>query len=107
MLFGIKALRKIALDKEKRIARILQTFMPDKGCILAFQKNAYEGLRDAEAPVYSITQAREGRLTGSCKFNSGICVIGCPPTRYLNSEWYQILLVKIKKSALQYLKNVR
>lgn len=96
---------KIALFEEKRLARLLHTFMPDKGYILAFQKNAYEGLRGAEDPVYAIAKAKEGRLTGHCKFNTAIRVIGCPPTRLLYSKQYQILLSRFKDSALQYVKS--
>jgi hypothetical protein len=97
-LFGSQALRRIALTEEKRLARILERFLPNKGYILAFQKDAYEGLRSADDPPYSLTQAKEGRLTGHCKFNTAVRVIGCPPTRLINSNQAKNLLLNIRNS---------
>ena len=94
-------LREIALLEQERIALALQAFMPGRGSILAFQKNAYAGLRDAKDPVYAITKAKEGQLTGHCKFNASIRLIGCPPTRILHSTAYQELLARFKVVALQ------
>ena len=100
-LLGSKALREIALAEQERIALMLQSFMPGRGSIVAFQKNAYERLRGVEDPVYAIAKAKEGQLTGHCKFNTSIRLIGCPPTRMLYSTAYQELLARFKAVALQ------
>ena len=97
-LFGSQALRKIARTEEKRISGILETFMPDKGYILALQKDAYEGIRSADAPVYSLALAKGERLTGHCKFNPEIRVVGFPPTRLMNGKQVKNLLKSIRDS---------
>ncbi|MDF1513857.1 MAG: hypothetical protein P1S60_08620 [Anaerolineae bacterium] len=101
-LLGSAAMRKLARLEEVRLAELMHSFIPVRGCIFTFQKDAYEGLRAPGDPPYSINLAKTGQLSGRCKFNPGIRLFGCPPTRLMNGKAYQALLMEFKDSALQY-----
>ena len=83
-LFGSKALRAVSLEEGKRIASILRSFMAEGGGIIAFQKDAYEGVRSSDTPPYSIELAKTGQLYGKCKHAPRILLVGAPPTRFLH-----------------------
>lgn len=97
-LFGLKALRRIAHYEKKRLRHLLQKFMVnEKGTVLTFQKDAYEGLKGKNTPPYKIEDAKEGSLIGSIDINlsRSNLLIGCPPTRYAHSKNFQNILRNI------------
>jgi len=80
-LIGAKAMRKLEDAEKNRITEISDNFLNDKGAVLTFQKNAWEALRSAGDPEYTISKAKSGRLKGSLNDRPGITLIGLPPTR--------------------------
>jgi hypothetical protein len=84
-LMGSPALARIAEFERERIAGIARSFLHPQGGIIAFQRDAYEGVRDPSAPPYALAAALDGTLRGGCAFAPAVRVIGMAPTRYLHS----------------------
>jgi hypothetical protein len=84
-LMGSPALARIEELERERIAGIARTFLHPQGGIIAFQRDAYEGVRDCSAPPYALAAALDGKLSGGCAFAPAVRVIGMAPTRYLHS----------------------
>jgi len=91
-LFGEKALRIIEREEQKRIKRIISSFLPKKGRIITFQKDAYNGVKEINSPAYSLNLALEGKLKSRCRFNKKVEVIGVPPTRFLQGQKAKLVL---------------
>lgn len=84
-LYGTRAFATIADAERARIAEIVRTFFPSGGTILAFQKDAYEGVRAADTAPYTMAATFTGALHGpSCW--PGVDVIAVPPTRMLQGR---------------------
>lgn len=96
-LFGTKALRTIALQEKNRIDNLISKFMGSTGGIIAFQKDAYNGVRSHDSPEYSLDLAMQGKLRGKYKGGQDILLAGAPPTR--TALWKQ------GKEALRAYKN--
>lgn len=96
-LFGQRALCAIAVEEQRRIEGIIRNFIKVEGSVIAFQRDAYEGVRAPDAPAYSLDLALRGELYGSCKYNTKIRLIGAPPTRYLHSGKARNVLTQFKK----------
>ena len=69
--------------ERKRIIRYARKFLEPGGVAVAFQKNAWEGLRSEGAPPYSIDLAMKGELIGSLSGMSDVPLFGVPPTRLI------------------------
>lgn len=80
-LIGIKALRRLEAEEAVRVRRSAQQFLGEKGRAVVFQKNAWNALRSAADPEYSIEMAKTGTLKGSMNSVAGIELLGVPPTR--------------------------
>lgn len=80
-LFRAKALREIAAYEQERVQDLVSRFMPSGGGILAFQKDAYEGVRSLDTPPYSIDGANRGALVGRYRGDQTIRLACAPPTR--------------------------
>jgi len=93
-LLGQKALDIIAVEEEKRIARILAIFMNHAGGIISFQRDAYNKLISQDSLSYSLSLALQGSLIGRCKRDSRIPLVGAPPTRFLHGKSCQEALKK-------------
>jgi len=85
-LFGRKAIRLIENEEQKRIRRIVENFMPDGGVIIAFQKDAYNGVVTKEASGYSLRGALAGELEAKSGLHPKVKVFGVPPTRFLQGR---------------------
>jgi hypothetical protein len=86
-LFGKRVLELIALEEQKRIAIIANEFLSrEKGIIVAFQRDAYEGIRSEDSLEYILERAKDFRLVGQYRKDPGLTVIGVPPTRFLSSR---------------------
>ena len=95
-LFGLKALRRIAAEEDRRIAQLVQGFMPSGGNIMTFQKDAYEGLRSDGSPRYAMKRALQGELLGRYRGDERVLLAGAPPTRAMHwakcrsaIQWYR------------------
>lgn len=84
-LMGTPALASIEEFERGRIGDIARSFLHPQGGIIAFQRDAYEGVRDSSAPPYALEAALEGDLRGGCAFSPSVRVFGMAPTRVLNS----------------------
>jgi len=86
-LFGTAAMKKIECFELSRISMQVSRFMAHGGILLAFQKDAFNGLRDqASVPAYSYAHLAQGILAGRSRFGSDCPLIGAPPTRMAHSK---------------------
>lgn len=80
-LIGVKALRKLEQDESTRVLKLAEKFINPKGAVIAFQKNAWNGLRSEKDPEYGIEAARAGSLKGTLKGRNDLALFCVPPTR--------------------------
>ena len=80
-LIGVKALRKLEQEESTRVLKLAEKFINSKGAVIAFQKNAWNGLRSEKDPEYSIEAARAGSLKGTLKGRNDLALFCVPPTR--------------------------
>jgi len=80
-LVGSKAMQQLEKEEQKRVLECAQKFFTPKGVAVAFQKNAWNGLKSDKDISYSIDDARNGKLKGTLKNAPNIPLIGVPPTR--------------------------
>ncbi len=80
-LMGAKALRRLEVEESRRIIECAKKFLSPDGVAVAFQKNAWNGLKSDSDISYSIEDAQKGILIGSLKGWSNIPLLGVPPTR--------------------------
>jgi len=95
-LFGARALRAIEIEEQRRIQGILREFVPTGAAVMAFQRDAYEGLRSKDTPAYALGSAKAGKLYGKCKYGADVLLVGAPPTRYLHSGKMQSVLAQLR-----------
>ena len=79
-LFGRRAFQRLELEEANRVIDIAKGFIKKKGAVVAFQKNAWNALRNDADPAYGIEEARSCRLRGNLK-GTKIPLFGVPPTR--------------------------
>lgn len=82
-LFGANAFKIIEMEEQARIKSILLNFIQNRGGVIAFQKDAYNAVRGKNSPPYNLKYSLISPLSGSCKFNNAIPLLGVPPTRFL------------------------
>jgi hypothetical protein len=80
-LIGSKAMEKLEKEETLRVIECAKKFLTPNGIAVAFQKNAWNGLKSDEDILYSIENARKGKLKGTLKDIPNIPLIGVPPTR--------------------------
>jgi hypothetical protein len=80
-LIGVRALRKLEQEESVRVFKLAEKFINSKGAVIAFQKNAWNGLRSEKDAEYSIGAARAGRLIGTLKGCNDLALFCVPPTR--------------------------
>jgi hypothetical protein len=95
-LLRARAFRAITTYEEKRIQSLVSRFISPTGGILAFQKDAYNGVRSQDSPAYSREQANQGLLVGKYRLDENIHLAGSPPTRVMQSERSKQVLEKHK-----------
>jgi len=85
-LFGPEALHEIEeSEKQNRINPILEQLSKSGGAVLAFQSNAYNGIKSDGNQVYSQKEASEGKLIGECDNFTNVKLLCSLPTRAI--EW--------------------
>jgi len=80
-LIGVRALRKLEQEESTRVFKLAEKFISPRGAVIAFQKNAWNGLRAENDSRYSIGAAREGILKGNLKRRDDLILFCVPPTR--------------------------
>jgi hypothetical protein len=96
-LFGSKAFTMLCCAEAERLQILLKKFMPRRGIVVAFQKDAYDSLRSANTPAYSLLSCLSGALVGTIKENPGIFLGAVPPTRLIMSTQAKKAFVQIVK----------
>jgi len=91
-LFGRHAMRLIANAERSRLAATISGHVTGQGAVVAFQRDAYERLRDAAAPPYTFADAREGRLRSSSAAGCPVQLLSAPPTRMAHSQMFRRVL---------------
>jgi len=100
-LFGKKGLQKIEAEEKSRINNLIREFLDPECGVIAFQKDAYEGIRSSQGPEYERTKADEGALsTKVSRDGFDFWLFGVPPTRLAYSEKFQSVLSGIKERLL-------
>ena len=80
-LIGAKAMRRLEVEERERVLKCAKEFLSPDGAVVAFQKNAWNGLCSENDPKYDIKLARAGGLKGKLIGNSKIPLYCVPPTR--------------------------
>ncbi|MGH3921668.1 MAG: hypothetical protein ACRDTT_02125, partial [Pseudonocardiaceae bacterium] len=91
-LFGSRALRLIAEAERARLSTTIAQYMAKPGAVVAFQRDAYEGLRERSAPPYAATTARAGELSSASAAGCAVPLFGAPPTRLAHSHAFHAVL---------------
>jgi hypothetical protein len=95
-LIGVKALRKLEQEESARVLKLAEKFINSKGAVIAFQKNAWNGMRSEKDPEYSIEAARAGSLEGTLNGQNDLALFCVPPTR-LAGPCRRVLTQMLKK----------
>jgi len=93
-LFGRPAMRLIATAERTRLAETIARHVTGRGAVVAFQKDAYEGLRDQSAPPYTFADACAGRLRSESAASCPVRLFGAPPTRLANTQMFRRVLAE-------------
>jgi hypothetical protein len=85
-LFGVEGLARIGACEKRRMDRIIRDFVSPNGAVMALQKDAYLGLKSSISPNYSLKEASDGTLMGSCECELKVRLFCIPPTRRLEGK---------------------
>ena len=98
-LFHAKALRVIADSEKRRINHLIDSFVASapRGNILAFQKDAYLGIRLTNNPETKVAHEGKWQVVKTRYGDSDINIYKLPPTRYMVSQSYEKLLRKVRE----------
>jgi len=80
-LIGTKAMRALEKEERKRVIQCVREFLTPDGSVITFQKNAWDGLRSENDPMYEIKLTQSGKIKGSFIGNPKIPLFCVPPTR--------------------------
>lgn len=97
-LFHAKALRAIADSEKRRINHLIVRFVAGepRGNILAFQKDAYLGIRPTKNPETTVAEEGKWQVVKTQYGDSDINIYKLPPTRFMASPSYEKLLRKVR-----------
>jgi len=87
-------MRLLADAERKRLAATISDYVTGQGAVVAFQRDAYEGLRDHAAPAYTFAGAREGRLRSNSTAGCPVQLFGAPPTRLAHAQMFRRVLAE-------------
>jgi len=107
-LIGSKAMKELEKEESLRVIECAKKFLSHNGVAVAFQKNAWNGLKSDKDLSYSKDNARNGNLKGTLKDTPNIPLLGVQPTRLsglcseilhrlLEEKGYSLLKKKIIK----------
>lgn len=101
-LFGRGALGAIATSERDRLRSLIHSFTGgSEGAVVAFQKDAYETLRDPKSPAYSATGARQGIIVSGTAAGASIPLFAAPPTRLAHTDAFGSVLRRYRDSIMQ------
>ena len=100
-LFWKKALTRIDESEKQRIGEIIREFVSPNGAVIAFQKDAYSGIKSSASPDYTLAQAKKGYLAGNCQCNSDVRLFCMPPTRQSRGDLSTRLLQDVRERVLR------
>ena len=80
-LIGARAMKKLEDEESLRAIKYAKKFLSPNGIAVAFQKNAWNGLKSDSDISYSLENARKGELIGTLKGMPTIPLLCVPPTR--------------------------
>lgn len=106
-LFGTQALKIIAHDETARLARTIATFTQPNGAVIAFQRDAYEALRDPAGVPYEARAARQGTLRAELSAGIAVPLFGAPPTRLAHTTSFQAVLTAHATAILNHSRRPR
>jgi hypothetical protein len=72
---------------------------------LHFQKDAFNGVRSPQTPIYSSQQARQGALLEKCRGGEIVLLVGSLPTRWMHSHAAQTVLLNYKNWLIKQLSS--
>jgi len=85
-LFGAKAFKKLGEYERHRVEKVINEFVSPVGSVIAFQKDAYLGIKSFRSPDYALAQAKQGKLLGNCQCDTEVKLFCCPPTRLIQTR---------------------
>ena len=94
-LFGRPAMRLLGAAEGARLAATVAGFVTGPGAVVAFQKDAYEGLRDRSAPSYTAAAAYAGSLRSGSAAGCPVRLFGAPPTRMAHTRKFRRILIEL------------
>jgi len=103
-LIGVKALRELEKEERLRVIECAKQFLTPNGVAVAFQKNAWNGLKSDGDVSYSLINANKGGLMGSLKGMPNIPLLGVPPTR-LSGPCSRVLRQLLKEQGFNLLQK--
>ncbi len=80
-LIGSEAMARLEVTEADRVRESTKAFIQPGGAVVAFQKNAWDGLRSPNDPPYSINAAKAGKLRGTMSSMPDVPIYCTPPTR--------------------------
>ena len=92
-LFGKRALDQLAGEEQQRVQKTIKQFIRQKGSIIAFQKDAYNGLLEKNDRPYDLKKALRGKLFSN--YTKTILLAGVPPTRWMYTLKFKKVLKKV------------
>ncbi len=97
-LFRAGAFSEITLCEKKRIDSIIQEFVGDdtRGAIIAFQKDAYLGVKDDDSQESVVAEDNKWSLVEARCSSSLIRLFRMPATRFMNAKWYVDFLQQVR-----------
>lgn len=93
-LFGRPGMRLLAAAERRRLGATISRFVSGQGVVVAFQRDAYEGLRDESAPPYALADARAVRLRSRSAAGCPVRLFGLPPTRMGHTQMFRRALME-------------
>lgn len=89
-LFGARALSKIAENEKLRVDDIIKRFVASnhRGYVIAFQKDAYLGVKNNESPEIYKPTGKLWRIAETQCECENIKLFRLRPTRYMAAPWY-------------------
>jgi len=96
-LFHASALRAIAENEKRRVDTLIDNFIASnpRGNILAFQKDAYFGIRSTKNPEIKVALEGNWQVVKTQYSDSDINIYKLPPTRFMASPAYEKLLSRV------------
>jgi hypothetical protein len=104
-LFGAEAFRMITREEERRIEMLVSKFLSSGGAMIAFQKDAYNGVRSPKHPSTAANRRGKAHCEGSIGVVRMYCWLGSPPTRWMHSHTVQTALLKYQHWLIEQLSS--